>query len=228
VNDTVLSHQEAPDILVVDDTPANLELLFGMLKDSRYKIRAAISGELALQAARNDPPDLVLLDITMPVMDGYEVCRRLKADEKLKDIPVIFLSALNEPMDKVKAFGIGGADYITKPFQLEEVRVRMETQIELRRQKHALQESYDKLRELEEMRDDLTHLIIHDLRTPLTCIRGYLELIEKHANNSPLERERRLHRGSEGSHRADDPAGLRCPGHEQDGSGADEVEPRGM
>lgn len=121
-----------PDILVVDDTPANLELLSGMMKERHYRIRAAISGKLALQAAYNDPPDLILLDINMPDMDGYEVCRRLKEDPKLKDIPVIFLSSLTETMDKVKAFGAGGVDYITKPFQLEEIRARVETHLTLK------------------------------------------------------------------------------------------------
>ena len=133
MKDNLSGRRDAPSILVVDDMPANLELLSGLLKDSHYKIRAAISGELALQAARNDPPDLILLDINMPRLDGYEVCRRLKADAKLKDIPVIFLSALSEPMDKVKAFGVGGVDYVTKPFQFEEVRARVETHLRLRR-----------------------------------------------------------------------------------------------
>ncbi|MFA6435266.1 MAG: response regulator [Elusimicrobiales bacterium] len=129
--DTV-TRQDAPNILIVDDTPANLELLSGMLKERRYKLRAAISGELALQAAHNDPPDLILLDINMPGMDGYEVCRRLKEDEQLKDIPVIFLSALSEMIDKVQAFKAGGVDYITKPFQLEEIRARVETHLTLK------------------------------------------------------------------------------------------------
>ncbi|HBA59495.1 MAG TPA: adenylate/guanylate cyclase domain-containing response regulator [Elusimicrobia bacterium] len=124
--------QAAPNILVVDDMPANLELLSGMLKERHCRIRSALSGELALQAARNDPPDLVLLDINMPGMDGYEVCRRLKADPKLKDIPVIFLSSLDEMQDKVKAFNVGGVDYITKPYQLEEVQARVETHLTLK------------------------------------------------------------------------------------------------
>ena len=127
-----ISRQDAPNILVVDDTPANLELLSGMLKERCYKIRAAISGKLALQAARNEPPDLILLDINMPGMDGYEVCRRLKDDEKLKDIPVIFLSALSETSDKINAFSAGGVDYITKPFQVEEVQARVETHLTLK------------------------------------------------------------------------------------------------
>src|ERR1700686_931731 len=103
-------------ILVVDDAPANLQVLAGMLKDRGYKARPVPSGKLALLAARKDPPDLILLDINMPEMNGYEVCEHLKADDRLKGIPIIFISALTEQMDKVKAFAIGGVDYITKPF----------------------------------------------------------------------------------------------------------------
>ncbi len=132
MTDVPASRHTEPNILIVDDTPANLELLSGMLKERQYKIRASISGKLALQAALNDPPDLILLDINMPEMDGYEVCRKLKADPKLKDIPVIFLSALTETIDKVRAFGAGGVDYITKPFQLEELRARVETHLTLK------------------------------------------------------------------------------------------------
>jgi CheY-like chemotaxis protein len=104
----------AASILVVDDVSANLRVLTGMLKDRGYKVRPVPSGELALLAARKDPPDLILLDINMPEMNGYEVCQHLKADETLRRIPVIFISALNENLDKVKAFAIGGVDYITK------------------------------------------------------------------------------------------------------------------
>ena len=104
-----------------------------MLEDYGYLTRPVTSGKMALLAAQHDPPDLVLLDITMPVMDGYEVCARLKADEKLKDIPVIFISALQETQDKIKGFGVGGVDYVTKPFQFEEVQARVETHLKLRR-----------------------------------------------------------------------------------------------
>jgi len=119
-------------ILVVDDTPANLQVLAGMLKDRGYRVRPVPSGKLALLAARRDPPDLILLDINMPEMNGYEVCERLKADDHLKGIPVIFISALTEQLDKVKAFATGGVDYITKPFQIEELHARVETHLKLR------------------------------------------------------------------------------------------------
>jgi len=120
-------------ILVVDDTPANLQVLAGMLKDRGYKVRPVPGGRLALLAARRDPPDLILLDINMPEMNGYEVCECLKADDALAGVPVIFISALTEQLDKVKAFAVGGVDYLTKPFQMEELHARVETHLKLRR-----------------------------------------------------------------------------------------------
>ena len=132
-------------ILVVDDTPANLQVLAGMLKDRGYKVRPVPGGKLALLAARRDPPDLILLDINMPEMNGYEVCEHLKADDELKGIPVIFISALTEQLDKVKAFAIGGVDYITKPFQMEELHARVETHLKLRRLQIELEETNARL-----------------------------------------------------------------------------------
>ena len=120
-------------ILIVDDTPENLRVLLELLKQQGYKVRAVPNGRLALQAASSEPPDLILLDIMMPEMDGYEVCRRLKQDDKLREIPVLFLSALGETLDKVRAFDVGAVDYVTKPFQFEEVRARVETHLRLRR-----------------------------------------------------------------------------------------------
>ncbi len=127
-------------ILVVDDTSANLQLLAGMLKDRGYKVRPAPTGKLALLAAERDPPDLILLDINMPEMNGYEVCEHLQADDKLKRIPIIFISALTEPLDKVKAFAAGGVDYVIKPFQMEELQARVETHLKLRRLQIELEE----------------------------------------------------------------------------------------
>jgi phosphoserine phosphatase RsbU/P len=134
-------------ILVVDDTPANLQVLAGMLKDRGYKVRPVPGGKLALLAAHRDPPDLILLDINMPEMNGYEVCERLKADDALGGIPVIFISALTEQLDKVKAFATGGVDYLTKPFQMEELHARVETHLKLRRLQVELQEANARLAE---------------------------------------------------------------------------------
>jgi phosphoserine phosphatase RsbU/P len=126
-------------ILIVDDTAANLQVLAGMLKDRGYKVRPVPGGKLALAAARRDPPDLILLDINMPEMNGYEVCEHLKAEDALKGVPVIFISALTEQLDKVKAFATGGVDYITKPFQMEELHARVETHLKLRRLQRELE-----------------------------------------------------------------------------------------
>ena len=136
---------QTASILVVDDAAANLQVLTGMLKDRGYKARPVPSGKLALLAARKDPPDLILLDINMPEMNGYEVCKHLKADDQLKEIPVIFISALTEQLDKVRAFAIGGVDYITKPFQMEELHARVETHLKLRRLQVELEESNSRL-----------------------------------------------------------------------------------
>jgi putative two-component system response regulator len=135
-------------IMIVDDTPANLKLLEGMLREQGYSTRPCPRGRLALRAAESEPPDLILLDINMPEMNGYEVCEQLKANEKLADIPVIFISALNETMDKIKAFAVGGVDYVTKPFQFEEVQARVETHLELRRNRLELKRHNHNLEEL--------------------------------------------------------------------------------
>jgi len=120
-------------ILVIDDSPEKLKLLSGILSAAGYKVHLAPSGKLALNFINYNLPDLILLDIMMPHMDGYEVCQQLKAEQKTQDIPIIFISALQEVFDKVKAFSVGGLDYITKPFQQQEVLVRVENQLRLRR-----------------------------------------------------------------------------------------------
>src|SRR6266849_9458862 len=181
--------------MVVDDQPENLNLLEDMLGQRGYLVRSFPRGRLALAAASQNPPDLILLDINMPEMNGYEVCERLKGDEKLAGIPVIFLSALNEIEDKVKAFRSGGVDYISKPFQIDEVQARVETHTRLHRLRRALQAQKDHLedtvaartRELTEAHARLTildrakteflNLISHELRTPLAGLIGVGDLI---------------------------------------------------
>ena len=141
-----MTDSNAPaNVLIVDDTADNLRLLTGILEQLGYEVRPATSGAQALQAAEHAPPDLVLLDVTMPEMDGYEVCRRLKANPKLKDVPVIFLTALSDIADKVKAFEVGGVDYITKPFHLEEVQAGSGRTSRCRSANVELARSYEKL-----------------------------------------------------------------------------------
>lgn len=144
-----MNNQTAPigkgDILIVDDKPDNLRTLSTMLQSRGYYVRKAINGQLALQGVQMAPPDLILLDINMPTINGYEVCEKLKSSEQSCDIPIIFISALDEVLDKVKAFNVGGVDYITKPFYLEEVLVRVETQLTQRRISKQLQEQNARL-----------------------------------------------------------------------------------
>lgn len=167
------------NILVVDDTVENLRLLSVMLSAQGYEVRPVTNGRQALQAVERDPPDLILLDINMPGMNGYEVCVQLKANPALKDIPVIFLTALSDVADKVKAFDVGGIDYITKPFQLEEVQARVRTHVALRRAGLELADSYARLASLERLRDDLVHMVVHDMRSPLTVMLGHLAMLRQ-------------------------------------------------
>lgn len=139
------------DILLVDDSPTNLRLLMTLLEARGYEVRGVLSGRMALMAAQAAPPDLILLDITMPQMDGYQVCRHLREDPRTQEIPVIFVSGLNEALDKVQAFQVGGVDYITKPFQFEEVLARIEHQLTILHLQRQLMEQNQRMqREIEE------------------------------------------------------------------------------
>ncbi|TAE36442.1 MAG: response regulator [Oscillatoriales cyanobacterium] len=138
------------NILVVDDTPANLRLLAGILTEQGYNVRPARDGNQAISIAQTIALDLILLDINMPVIDGYQVCEKLKADDRTRGIPVIFISALSDVLDKIKAFGVGGVDYITKPFQVEEVLARVATHLSLQNLQNNLQSKNDELAETNE------------------------------------------------------------------------------
>lgn len=146
-------------ILIVDDTPVNLQLLMGILQTKEYDVYPASDGELALRLAQDSQPDLILLDIKMPGMDGFSVCEHLKADERTRDIPVIFISALDEVEDKVKSFQVGGVDYITKPVRAREVLARVKTHLTLRRLQQELQSANaqlaQQLREAERLNEEL-------------------------------------------------------------------------
>jgi PleD family two-component response regulator len=135
----------AGDVLIVDDVPEDLTILRKMLEEQNYRVRPAINGTVALRAVSSSPPEIILLDILMPEMDGYEFCQRLKSDEKTKFIPVIFISALAELNEKVKAFSLGGVDYITKPFQDKEILTRVKTHLTIRRLQQHLEEKNNKL-----------------------------------------------------------------------------------
>src|ERR1035437_6045005 len=159
-----------PNILIVDDVSTNLKILGAILKNSGYKVRPVPHGILALQATEREKPDLILLDIMMPDMDGYEVCRRLKENPKFCDVPIIFISALSEPDDIVRALNTGGVDYITKPFRAEEVKARVATHLKLYKQSK-------ELKELNATKDKFFSIIAHDLRGPLSGLIGLAELV---------------------------------------------------
>lgn len=136
-----MTNSNRANILIVDDTRANLRVLTHMLTQEGYKVRPMLDGEHAILSAKSQPPDLIMLDIAMPDMDGYEVCRELKADKQTENIPVIFISAMNDVQSKVQAFISGGVDYITKPFQFEEVLARVETHLTMRNLQQTLQQT---------------------------------------------------------------------------------------
>jgi putative nucleotidyltransferase with HDIG domain len=143
-------------ILAVDDTPASLKLLSDILKDEGYEVRSAISGELALNSAINNPPELLLLDIRMPEMDGFEVCRRLKAHPETRGVPVIFVSALSETDEKVQGFELGAVDFVTKPYQREELLARVRTHLEVNRLRNHLEDLVnERTQELKESEKNL-------------------------------------------------------------------------
>jgi len=159
---------DKPNILVVDDVPENLKLLVKMMSHLYY-IRPVTSGKLALSAAQALPPDLVLLDINMPEMDGFETCRQLKADERTKDVPIIFLSANTDKEGVVKGFQLGAVDYITKPFNAFEVMARVETQVDLKlSQKIILKQN--------QTQQELLHILCHDLMNSVGVVQSFLNL----------------------------------------------------
>ena len=165
--------------MLVDDGITNLELLKAVLGSQDYELRPFLDGRSAIAAAEQEAPDLILLDISMPDLDGYQVCERLKANPELAGIPVIFSSARTATSDKVAAFACGGVDYIPKPIQPGEVKARVRAQLQLFHHQRSLAEKLERIRQLEETRDSLTHMIAHDMRTPIGSISLALELLHQ-------------------------------------------------
>jgi len=172
-----LPGQNIPNIIIVDDVPDNLQILGDILEDDGFKVRPVLNGLLALQIAEIEKPDLILLDITMPGMDGFEVCRRLKENQNLDDVPIIFISALSDTNDIVKALTAGGVDYITKPFKAEEVKARVATHLKLYRQRKELLEQSVELQKLNAEKDKFFSIIAHDLKSPFNSIVGFSSIL---------------------------------------------------
>jgi two-component system sensor histidine kinase/response regulator len=180
--------EHAGTVLIVDDNPENLGFLFEYLEECGYKVLVALDGEEALAYLAHTAPDLILLDVMMPVLDGFETCIRLKESPNARDTPVIFMSALSDPQDKVRGFDLGGVDYVTKPIHKEEVLARINAHVSLRRLQKELEERNQLLerkhRELEERNEELdafSHMVAHDLRNALVRVVGFADLLLERA-----------------------------------------------
>ncbi len=179
-------------VLLVDDTPENIGLLLDELERVGYRVLVALDGVEALEVAARAEPELILLDVMMPGIDGYETCLRLKAAEATRDIPVIFMTALADPDARLRGFAVGGVDYITKPFNRQEVRLRVRTHIALR---HAQRAVAHRGRELEQRARDvetLARMVSHELRNPLSTLTGGLETIEEQLSCEELDEIREM------------------------------------
>jgi two-component system sensor histidine kinase/response regulator len=186
-------------ILIVDDTPANLRLLSHVLSKNGYKHIEASNGKEAVELAKKHEPDLILLDIMMPEMDGFEVIKEVKSDKLIQDIPIIFLSSLTDTDDKIEGFKSGGVDYITKPFQKEETLARINTHLKIRFLQKQLNDRINVLRQrevqlsrLNQKKDNLVRMVSHDIKNPLTGIIGLVKLMRESDKISPEEQKQML------------------------------------
>ncbi|MEX0722789.1 MAG: hybrid sensor histidine kinase/response regulator [Gracilimonas sp.] len=186
-------------ILIVDDTPANLRLLSHVLNKNGYKHIEASNGKEAVELAKKHEPDLILLDIMMPEMDGFEVIKKVKSDKLIQDTPIIFLSSLTDTDDKIEGFKSGGVDYITKPFQKEETLARINTHLKIRFLQKQLNDRINVLRHreiqlsrLNQKKDDLVRMVSHDIKNPLTGIIGLVKLMRESDKISAEEQKQML------------------------------------
>jgi signal transduction histidine kinase len=173
-------------LLVVDDTPANIDVLVDLLSPE-YRIRVAMNGKIALALCEKETPDLILLDIIMPEMDGYEICQKLKEMEETQNVPIIFITAKGETEDETKGLELGAVDYISKPITPAILLARVATHLEVNNQRQKIERAYRKLQELEALRDNLVHMVVHDMRNPLSLMHGHLQLLHMKLNPDAKE-----------------------------------------
>lgn len=183
-------------ILAVDDNPNNLRLLISLLSEQGYEVRPATGGKRALAMVSKEAPDLILLDINMPEMDGYEVCRQLKANPASAEIPVLFISAKDEPLDKVKGFDVGGVDYLSKPFDPQELQARVRTHLELKQARDQLKAMNQQLLEanaglqgLNAIKDEFLAMVSHELKNPLSSILLFSRYMESRTLSEAKSKE---------------------------------------
>jgi len=175
--------RKKPLILIVDDTPKNIQVLGKTLHEIGYNVSIATSGSQALDSVRKESPDLILLDIQMPEMDGFEVCKILKANPDTKEIPVIFLTAVIDSEKIVQGFEIGAVDYITKPFHTAELTMRVATHIEIKQSREKIRKTNEQLKELNATKDKFFSIIAHDLKNPFNTLLGFSKLLFENAPN---------------------------------------------
>lgn len=182
-------------ILIVDDSEANLQLLERVLRSADYDVRAASSGAAALERIQHETPDVALLDVSMPQMSGFELCRRLKAHARLASMPVIFISALGDTATVIKGYQAGGVDYITKPFQPQEVLLRVSTQLEVIRQRREIENlrrmEEEKYEEINQLRSDVLRIVSHDLRNAIASARVSIHMLRKATDEAVVEKLRK-------------------------------------
>jgi two-component system, sensor histidine kinase and response regulator len=180
--------------LIVDDVPENLQVLGSMLQRKGYDVNVASSGADALSFVAKQPPDLILLDVAMPQMDGFQVCEALKANPDTKHIPVMFLTAHSDKERIVHGFQSGGVDYITKPFHAAELMARVRTHLELKLSRELIEKRNDELQALNDEKNELLGIVAHDLKNPLNGIRGIAELLIK-TDNMPQDELKEFSQG---------------------------------
>jgi len=173
-------------LLIVDDIPANVSVLTHFLKNIGFKVLIAQNGKRAVQKAEYAHPDLILMDVMMPEMDGFEACRILKSQESTRDIPIIFMTALADSVDKVKGFELGAADYITKPIQQQEVLARVKAHINLYRLQQELQRHTTALEQRNKQLDAFARTVAHDLKSPINTVVGYATMLTEVCNEDNL------------------------------------------
>ena len=179
-------------VLIVDDIEENLQVVGNILSEKEVAILLAKNGKQAIKVAQRKLPDLILLDINMPEMNGYQACEMIKNNEKTKDIPIIFLSALSEKDDIVKGFSIGGVDYISKPFNKTELLARVFTHLELKKAKDQLKNQNKELKELNATKDKFFSIIAHDLRSPFSSMIGFSKLLNKNFDKYDQEKQKKF------------------------------------
>lgn len=178
-------------VLIVDDLPANIRLLAGILKIEGFEVTTAQSGAAALELLRERVPDVVLLDIMMPEMDGFEVCARIRGEAATANLPVVMVTALQETPDRVRALEAGADDFLTKPVEEVEVVARIRSLVRAKRERDALEEAYRAVKRAESLRDSLAEMLVHDLRTPLTTMLASLDLLQTGATGplAPVQQQ---------------------------------------